>query len=72
MLKEKVGFYHVCFAIFWFFSNFANCLGLFPTKECLVNLYKNKNNAKKTKHRECAVYDIQHTLLRLPYYGKHP
>ena len=31
----------------------------------MVNLYKNKNNAKKTKHRECAVYDIQHTLLRL-------
>ena len=28
----------------------------------MVNLYKNKNNAKKTKHRECAVYDIQHTL----------
>ena len=47
MLKEKVGFYHVCFAIFWFFSNFANCLGLFPTKECLVNLLKNKNYDRK-------------------------
>ena len=43
MFKEKGAFYLVCFVIFRFFSNFASCLGTVPSKECLVNLLKNKN-----------------------------
>ncbi len=49
-----------------FFINFAPIL----TTECLVNLFKNKNNEKKTGQCECAVHAFQHTLLRLPYNGK--
>ena len=47
MFKEKGAFYLVCFVIFRFFSNFASCLGAVPSKECLVNLSKNKNYDRK-------------------------
>ena len=49
MFKEKGAFYRVCFVIFSFFSNFASCLGAVPSKECLVNLLKNKKMQTRKK-----------------------
>ncbi len=47
MFKEKDAFYRLCFVIFRIFSTLASCLGAVPSKECLVNLLKNKNYDRK-------------------------